>query len=90
VLLVQLLSMAANKTENEFAIELGLTKDDLVDAFEEHLAKKPKDESGSEASTASGASSGSATSVLTRLSKTIFNTLRVQCRQSCLQHSAGI
>ena len=52
---VQLLSMAANKTEKEFAIELGLTEDDLVDAFEEHLAKKPKDESGSAASSGSAA-----------------------------------
>ena len=47
--------MAANKTEKEFAIELGLTEDDLVDAFEEHLAKKPKDESGSAASSGSAA-----------------------------------
>jgi hypothetical protein len=55
-MLVQLLSMAANKTEKQFAIELGLTEDDLVDAFEEHLAKKAKDESVSSGSAGSAAS----------------------------------
>ena len=37
-----MLSMMANKTEREFAKVLDLPEEELLEAFEEHMAKKAK------------------------------------------------
>ena len=52
---VQLVSMAANKTEKEFAITLGLSEEALLEAFEEQMVKKEKEAVQASASSSSGA-----------------------------------